>query len=109
MQIINRDPNIRGDICYKISSKCRICDISKDDALKLSVPFEELKIESKNISNIDDLIRTSELVRQRNIAKMKLLRRQQSGGYVLIGSLTCVGTFLIGAIVFWVIKIMLIK
>ena len=109
MQIINRRPNIKEDICYKINSKCFICDVSKDDVLKISAPFEELKKEGKSISNIDDLTRTSELVRQRNIAKIKLLRRQQSGGYVIIGGLTCVGTFLIGAIIFLVIKFMLIK
>ena len=109
MQIINRRPNIKEDICYKINSKGFICDVSKDDVLKISAPFEELKKEGKSISNVDDLTRTSEIVRQKHIAKMKLLRRQQNGGYVFIGSLTCAGTFLIGAIIFLVIKFMLTK
>lgn len=109
MQIINRDANIRSDICYRISSRGSICNIGKESILKISTPFEELRKEGKSISNINDLSRVSEIARQRHIAKMKLLRKEQNGGYILIGGLTCIGTFAIGIVIFMAIKFILIK
>lgn len=109
MQIINRDANMKGNICYRISSKGHICNVSKEIVLKISSPFNELKKEGKTVSNMDDLSRTSELARQRHLAKMMVLKKQESGGYVLVGSLTCVGTILVGVIIFMFIKFMLMK
>ena len=109
MQIINRDANIKKDICYRITPKSKICDVSNDVALKFTSSFEELKKEGKSISNIDDLSRSSELIKQRHLAKMRILKKEQSGGYVLVGTLTCIGTFLVGMTIFMAIKFMLMK
>lgn len=108
MQIINRDANIKG-VCYRISSSGRICDISKADILNISASFEELRKGGNDISNIADLAQISEMVRKQQLAKMRVLREEQSSGYVLIGSLTCFGIILVGTIIFMAIKFMLVR
>lgn len=109
MQIINRDANIDTKICHSITSKSRICNISKDSTLMISAPFEELKKEGKDISNNDDLSRINELLRQRRLAKMKVLKKQQNGGYIFVGGLTCIGVFIFGVIVFMTVRLMFVK
>lgn len=109
MQIINREPNIRVGICHKITSKGHICNVNKDVISKLEHPFEELRKEGKSIANIDDLFRVSEIIRQRHIAKIRTLKKEKSSGYVLVGGVTCIGTFLVGTIIFMTIKFILMK
>lgn len=105
VSLLNRDPNFRTDICQRISGKGVICDgVRKNDVIRISAPFEELKKDGKSISSIDDLLIGSQRARERELARKRVLRKEENGGYVLIGSLTCMGTLAIGTLIFMAIK-----
>ncbi len=105
VSLINRDPNFRADICQRVHGKGVICDgISKNDVIRLSTPFDEIKKDGKSISGTDDLLVASKKMKERELAKKRVLIREQNGGYILIGSLTCIGTLAIGTLIFMVIK-----
>lgn len=105
IEIINREVKLR-DICYRITSKGAICKLNNDELLKISSPFREL---NKDISNIDDLRVASSNVREREKARVRTLKMQENGGYVLIGGLVCIGTLVTGIIIFETIKFLILK
>lgn len=107
--ITNRDANIKSGTCYKIRNTGTICSISKEDIIIISSPFEHLKIEGNSISSINDLNKASIIIKERDLAKKRVLIIKEKGGYVLVGSLTCMGTILIGTIIFMAIKFILMK
>lgn len=106
--ITNRDANIKSGTCYKIRNTGTICSISKEDIIIISSPFEHLKIEGNSISSINDLNKASIIIKERDLAMKRVLIKEK-GGYVLVGSLTCMGTILIGTIIFMAIKFILMK
>lgn len=109
MKIINRETNFRKDTCYKIMSKGKICSLSKNEVLKISSPFEELRNEEKDICDTKDLGRANERVKEKHLAKIRILKKEQNGGYILVSSLTCIGTLIVGTIIFMTIKLIVFK
>ena len=109
VSLLNREANFRPNICQKKSDKGIICDrISKSDVEIISAPFEELKKEGKSISSTDDLVNASQIVREREIARKRVLRREENSGFILVGSLTCLGTLAIGSLIFMAIKLIIV-
>lgn len=109
ISLLNREPNIRPDMCQRISGKGVICSgISKETVARIITPFEELKKGEKSISNIDDLQLANQKVREREITKTRVLKKEENGGYILVGSLTCLGTLAIGTLIFMAIKVLII-
>ena len=105
ISLLNRVPNFRNDACQRISDKGIICDnISKENIERISIPFEELKKENKSISSTDDLSLASNRVRERERVRKRVLQRQEEGGFILISSLTCMGTLAAGSLIFMAIK-----
>ena len=105
VSLLNREPNFRNDTCQIVSDKGIICDnISKENIERISIPFKELKKDNKSISSTDDLSLTSNRVRERERIRKRVLQRQEEGGFILISSLTCMGTLAAGSLIFMAIK-----
>ena len=105
ISLLNREPNFRNDTCQRISDKGIICEnISKEHIERISIPFEELKKDEKSISSTEDLSFASERVKEREKVRKRVLQKQEEGGFILIGSLTCLGTLAIGSLIFMAIK-----
>lgn len=108
-QIINRDVNFRDSVCQKVSSKNKICLISKEELNKIIEPFLELFKKSNLENTLEDLKESVKVVRERNIAKMRILKKQESSGFVLISSLTCAGILAVATSIFLAISHFWIK
>lgn len=105
ISLLNREPNFRDNICQIISNKGIICEgISKENVERISIPFEELKRNEKSISSTEDLSLASGRVKEREKVRKRVLQRQEEGGFILIGSLTCLGTLAVGSLIFMAIK-----
>ena len=105
MSLLNREPNFRNDMCQRIAGNGTICeDLSKENIERISTPFDELRKDNKSISSADDLSLASERVKERERVKKRVLQRQEEGGFILISSLTCMGTLAIGTLIFMAIK-----
>lgn len=107
ISILNRDVNLRSDICHRISSKGTIGDISKNVVSKIIECFDELKNSGKSISNLNGLREVVEIVRNRTLVKMRILKKHENGGYILVSGITVVGIVSVGAIIFMAIKFIL--
>lgn len=107
--IINREPNMKSGVCYKVGRSGYICAISKEFVSKFIAVFDELKKENNNISNIQDLSKISEMIRQRNFEKTRILKKENNSGYILIAGVTCIGILLMGISIFMAIKFILVK
>lgn len=107
ISLLNREPNFRNDICYRVGSNGVLCNINKENVSKILEFFDELKKNNKSISNIADLRNVIEVVRQRTLAKIRVLKKQENGGYVLISSVTAVGILVVATIIFIAIKFIL--
>ena len=110
ISLLNREPNFRNDTCQRISDKGVICEnISKENIKRISIPFEELKKDNKTISSTDDLSIASSRVRERDRVRKRVLQRQKEGGFILISSLTCMGTLAAGSLIFMAIKYIIME
>lgn len=109
MEIINREANIRKDICQRVTTKGRICSLTKNTLQKVTEPFIELMKNSEKILGVADLRNSSIKVREKNLAKARILKMEQNGGYILTSGLTCIGILAIGTIIFITIKFMVLK
>lgn len=109
VQIINRLPNFRGDICQKIDSSKRICSLNKNQFSRISEPFTELMSDGVVSSTLDDLKRATTRTRDKAFAKIRKKEIERNGGFVLISGLTCIGTLIIGAIIFMAIGHLIVK
>ena len=106
MQIINRDVNFKT--CQRVVTSNNICSVSTKEEKKLVDSFDILRKSGNEISSIQDLREASEKVRANELAKIRQLKKEQNGGFMLISSLTIVGTILVGIIVFMTIKFLVI-
>lgn len=107
--IINREPNIKSGVCYRVGRSGYICDISKEIISKFIAIFSELKKEGNSISNIEDLSKASEVLRKRNFEKTRILKKDNNSGYIFVGGLTCIGILLMGMSIFMAIKFILVR
>lgn len=109
VSIINRGLNLDPYTVHRIDSKNTLFTGDKSLEKAINDPFVKLRSSGKRISNYSDLVEFTELVRKEKIAKMRVLTKQENGGFVLMGSLTVMGIVGIGAIIFMVIKNLLIR
>ena len=100
MEIVNRDANFRSDICQRVNSEKAICSVIKDYVSMLCDVFEELK-KGKDIK-----IAVSN-IRERNLAKKRILKKEENGGFALITGVTVLGTLGIGMLIFMAVKFIL--
>jgi len=105
VSLMNKDPNFRKDVCQRISGEGIICDeLSKSEVARISAPFEEIKKDNKSISSTEDLSLASERIKEREMARKRVLQREKEGGFIIVSSLTCMGTLAIGTLIFMAIK-----
>lgn len=97
MEIVNREANFRSDTCQRVNSERAICGVLKHYIAMLCEVFEELK-KSKDIK-----VAVSN-IRERNLAKRRVLKKEENGGFALITSVTVLGTIGIGALIFMAVK-----
>ena len=100
MEIVNRDVNFRSDTCQRVSSEKAICGVLKNYIAMLSEVFEELK------SNKDVKVALSN-IRERNLAKKRVLKREENAGFALITGVTILGTIGIGILIFMAVSFIL--
>lgn len=112
MQILNKEANIRSDVCYRVTSEGKICDVNKDQVERIIAPFEELRKESKSVANIEDLGRANTLAREKRLIRVRKLeeeqRNQRNAGFALVGSITVIGTLVMGLIIFMAVKMIVL-
>lgn len=104
IEIINRLPNFRKDICQRITSSKSMCSLNKNQFSRISAPFTELMNDGVVSSNLEELKIATDRARDKEFAKIRKLEIQQNGGFILVSGLTCVGTLIVGAIIFMAIK-----
>lgn len=109
ISLLNRKPNFNENAFQHINSKNNIIEIDKSTEKKINDPFVMLQNSDKSISNLSDLREMSSLRKKEELAKRRVLEKKENGGYILMGSLTCMGITAIGTIIFMVIKNLLIK
>lgn len=100
MEIIDREPNFRVDTCQRVNSEKKICDVFKDYVTMLYEIFEELK-------KTKDVKKATANVRERNIAKKRILKKEENAGFALITGVTILGTIGFSALVFVAVKLIL--
>ena len=112
MQILNKSANMRNDVCYRISSNGKICELNKEQIENIISPFDELRREEKSIANIDDLEKANTISKQKRLVRVKKLeeeqRLQRNAGFALVGSITLVGTLFVGLVIFMAIKMIIL-
>ena len=100
MEIVNRDTNFRSDTCQRVNSDKAICGVIKDYVAMLCEVFEELK------SNKDIKIAITN-IRERNLAKKRVLKKEENAGFALITGVTILGTIGIGILIFMAVRFIL--
>lgn len=112
MQILNKNANMKSDVCYRVTSDGKICDVNKDQVERIIAPFDELRREDKSVSNIEDLGRANTLSREKRLIRVRKLeeeqRNQRNAGFALVGSITLVGTLVVGLIIFMIVKMIIV-
>lgn len=110
VSLLNRDANIRDDIGHRINTNGNgfICSTTKDNVQIISEAFEELRKDGKSISSLEELTPASSRVQERNNVMKRVLRKKENGGYVLIGSLTCVGVLAVATLIFMAVKLIIV-
>lgn len=113
MQILNKTTNMRNDICYRVSSNGRICELNKEQLENFVAPFELLSKEDKSISNVEDLGKANALAREKVRTRIRRLENEQAirrnAGFALISSVTIVGILVMGLIIFMAIKVIMFR
>ena len=109
ISLLNRKPNFNENAVQSINSKNNIIEIDKVTEKRINDPFVRLQNSDKSISNLSDLREMSSLRNKEELAKRRVLEKKENGGYILMGSLTCMGITAIGTIIFMAIKSILMK
>lgn len=107
IQIINREPNFRSTACQRVDLRKSICTSNKENLSKLLEPFIELMKENSQVFNLNNLKDAASRVEALRQAKIRKLKREQNGGFILISGLTCIGTLIVGTVIFMTIEMML--
>lgn len=112
MQILNKNVNMRNDVCYRVTSNGKICDIDKEQLEKLITPFNELRSADKSVANIEDLKEANILARQKSLVRVRKLEEEQliqkSAGFALVGGITCIGVLAVVLIIFITISMLVL-
>lgn len=107
--IINREANFNPNTVRRVNTKNNIFTGDKNIEKKINDPFVKLRTSSKSISNYSDLRESSELVRKENLAKQRVLTRQENAGFILTGSLTFMSIIGLGTAIFIAIKTLIMR
>ena len=107
MEIVNRDVNF-GNICQRINTNNNICNISSEQEKRICSVIQKLKDDGRESYNMEELSVASEIVKKERLSKTRILEKKDNGGFVLISSLTCIGTLIVGTIIFMTIKLFVI-
>lgn len=107
ISILNKDVNLRVNVCHRLGNNGVICFVNKNYVQRMIEYFDELRKSDKSISNFRDLINVIEIVRQRRLAKMRVLKKQENSGYILVSGITLSGIVALVAIIFMTINFIL--
>lgn len=107
--ILNKEPNFRTDTCQRVTSDSGICEINKDTITVISMPFAILRESGNSISNVESLTEANVMARERRMAKKRVLTKEENSGFILISTLTCMGTLIVGTVIFMAIKMILLR
>jgi hypothetical protein len=107
MEILNKVAIINGNACYYVSPDSKIVDINKEYIQHIADVYDEARKDNKEVISADELNVFSERVKKNTLMRIKKLENQDRAGYVLVGSLTCIGTLLIAFIIFLAVSFML--
>ena len=107
MKIVNRDVEF-GNLCQRISSENNLCVLNNEEEKMITSAFDKLREGGKEIYTIEDLSVANEMVKSEKLAKARVLKKENSSGFILISSLTCIGTVIVGAIIFMTIKYLIL-
>ena len=107
MKIVNRDVEF-SNICQRINSENNICVLNNDEEKKIASAFEKLRDNGKEVSTIEDLSIANAIVRKEQLAKMRILKKENNNGFILISGLTCIGTLIVATIIFMTIKFIIL-
>lgn len=112
MQILNKSANMRNDVCYRVASEGKICDVNKEQVERIIAPFDELRKDNKSVSNVEDLGRANTLAREKRLVRIKKLeeeqRIQRNAGFAFVGSVTVIGILVMILIIFMAIKMIIV-
>lgn len=101
--------NINGELKFNFSqlvmtnSKGLINGIQKKITDSMNDVFNEANKLDKSEYNFHDLDNSFNRVREKEIAKVRTLRKQEAGGFALVGTLTIIGTIILSIIIFTII------
>lgn len=109
IEIINKYPKFRGDICQRVNSNKKISTLNRNQFFRISSPFSELMNSETEKANLDELKTATSKARDKEFAKIRKLERDQNGGFILISGLTCIGTIIVGTAIFMAIKFIVLK
>ena len=107
MKIVNRDVDF-GNICQRINTNNNICNLTNEEEKRISFVIEKLTSDGRESYSMEELSVASEIVKKERLSKTRILEKKDNGGFVLISSLTCIGTLIVGTIIFMTIKLFVI-
>ena len=106
-KIVNREPNIaRTQLVY---TRNNISGVDRSLVDKMDRVFSETRNTDKEIISSSELSDVAERIRKEHLAKVRVLRKEENKGFVMIGSLTLGTILLLTFIIFTTIKSVIIK
>ena len=106
-KIVNREPNIaRTQLVY---TRNNISGVDRSLVDKMDRAFSETRNTDKEIISSSELSDVAERIRKEHLAKVRVLRKEENKGFVMIGSLTLGTILLLTFIIFTTIKSVIIK
>lgn len=102
-EIIDKKLKFKNPQLVLSNSKGNIGRVSKDFIDNLIIHFEELKANEKDKYSSSELKEVHEKIRNKHVAKQRLLKKEENMGFITIGSITIVGFLIIGFIIFNII------
>lgn len=103
-RILNRDVKFKNPQLVLSNSKGSINDVPKDIVDNLQNHFNELYINGKDNYSLSDLEEAHKVIKERHVAKMRVLRKEEEKGFVITSLLTIIGIITLGFIIFTTIS-----
>ena len=99
-EIINKKPSFNNPQLVLSNGKGNLGNVPKELSDNLINHFEELKSTKKDSYTSFDLREVHEIIRKRNMAKVRVLKKEENMGFISIGIITIMGFLVISFIIF---------